>query len=474
MATVSFTVTLYNFSKNENSTKRPTGGNSFNCVIKNASGVVSPVMSFNFSNSVNPSSYNYAYIASFGRYYYITEWTYAEGLWHASMTCDVLASYKDEIGASSLYMLRASAESDGKIIDNKYPATYDISVSTTTGSSPWATRLSDGTYIVGVIGNDVNSQGAVSYYTFTQSQFNAFCAMLFESPDWLNMDITEISNELTQVMFNPFQYIVSCIWIPVAGIGIGISGVKFGWWVIETPCGRLGLDATLGRTVTLGVNKHAQASGRGEYLNGSPYAEYELSFFPFGIVPLDSSFFIDASELTVSVIIDYITGKGRMVCTTNSSTMVRRFGTCTAQVGVPIQLAQVAMDYFGAVNSVVGGAGSIAGSVAGGNVLGAITGTVSALGNVLNSANPQVQTSGSNGSIASLEQEGGGGVELRHKFYKIVDEDNAHQGRPLCKTRTPASLGGYMLVSDGDVPINGTLTEASNIKSHLEGGFYYE
>ena len=55
-----------------------------------------------------------------------------------------------------------------------------------------------------------------------------------------------------------------------------------------------------------------------------------------------------------------------------------------------------------------------------------------------------------------------------------MPEDNDHHGRPLCQMRTPASLGGYMIVQDGDVPTAGTQSETAEIKSYLESGFFYE
>ena len=55
-----------------------------------------------------------------------------------------------------------------------------------------------------------------------------------------------------------------------------------------------------------------------------------------------------------------------------------------------------------------------------------------------------------------------------------VDDDNTHNGRPLCDVRQISSLSGYMIIQDGDVTIAGTATEDSKIRNYLEAGFYYE
>ena len=64
--------------------------------------------------------------------------------------------------------------------------------------------------------------------------------------------------------------------------------------------------------------------------------------------------------------------------------------------------------------------------------------------------------------------------KLFSKFQLPVDDDISHHGRPLCQVRKPSALGGYMLIQDADISINGTSNELSKIRSYLEGGFYYE
>ena len=77
---------------------------------------------------------------------------------------------------------------------------------------------------------------------------------------------------------------------------------------------------------------------------------------------------------------------------------------------------------------------------------------------------------GSGGAFSHLL----GSFELGFQFFRPVDDDNAHNGRPLCAIRQVSALGGYMLVQDGDVPIAGTQGEGDAVKAFLESGFYYE
>ena len=143
-----------------------------------------------------------------------------------------------------------------------------------------------------------------------------------------------------------------------------------------------------------------------------------------------------------------------------------------AQVGVPVQLSQVSRDYVGAVSSILSGAASVtAGALAGpAGIAGGIGAGVGAIGDAVKAMTPRAQTMGSGGSYAQLLTD----WRLDAQFFNVVDEDNTHNGRPLCEMRTPASLGGYMIIRDGDVAIPGTSAEDSRVRDYLQTGFYYE
>ena len=88
---MALTVDLYSFSKRDNSTKHPTGSpTTYSCILKEECGVINPVIVI--QEIGNPSGYNYAYIPSFGRYYWIKEWTWVLGRWEAELYTDVLAT----------------------------------------------------------------------------------------------------------------------------------------------------------------------------------------------------------------------------------------------------------------------------------------------------------------------------------------------------------------------------------------------
>ena len=117
----------------------------------------------------------------------------------------------------------------------------------------------------------------------------------------------------------------------------------------------------------------------------------------------------------------------------------------------------------------MGSVGGLVGSALTGNAAGAI-GAISGIGNAIESLMPRANTIGTTGTFAANH----GDFKLDFQFFRPVDDDNTHNGRPLCDVRTISTLSGYMLIQDGDVAINGTSTEDAKIRNYLETGFYYE
>lgn len=68
---------------------------SLNGELREQSNIMTPSILFNLDN---PTRYNYAYIESFGRYYYITSIeSVRNNLWRINMRVDVLMTYKNSI-----------------------------------------------------------------------------------------------------------------------------------------------------------------------------------------------------------------------------------------------------------------------------------------------------------------------------------------------------------------------------------------
>lgn len=488
---MAITVNFYTFSKRHNSTAQPsTAAVSYDCNLKSPCGVVNPTIILN--EQQNPSAWNYAYIADFNRYYYVQEWTYNRGLWEAALRCDVLATWKTNIGSSKQYIIRCSSESNGNVMDMYYPTTVPTMATYSFDSLFPANNPGGGAYVVGIINGDPDGIGAVGYYAFTVSQFRSFMVEFLSSLSWANLDLEEAAENSLKTQFNPFQYIVSVNWFPFTIGGRVVTSLKVGWWTLDATCTRLDSFtdvAVLPNSILL--NKHPQAA-RGNYLNLAPFSRYTLYVQPFGVMELDSTLLCNASQLSVKAITDLVTGKSildieAILEGSVPITVTRKYG----QVGVPIQLAQILRDDLMVYTSAISGAFGLAGSAfsggaayaggkgstpaqlrAGSSMFGFASNAISFLGDVYKSCMPTMMTSGSNGSF--LDYSTYLSNKLVYTFFNVVDEDNANLGRPLCSIRTISTIPGYIMTQGADVQTNGTEGENAEIESYMNGGFFYE
>ena len=72
---MSYSVDFYTLTKKSNSTLYPSSGaTSYNCNIKNGSGILTPKVELNLGLTTDPSGFNYCHITNFDRWYYVTEW----------------------------------------------------------------------------------------------------------------------------------------------------------------------------------------------------------------------------------------------------------------------------------------------------------------------------------------------------------------------------------------------------------------
>lgn len=475
---MAFTVELFTFSKKENSTKQPVRSNaaSFNCVLKKDSGILNPRIELNIGLNAAPASYNYAYIPSFNRYYWITEWTNEHPLWVAHLKVDELASYKSSIGDSDLYILRASEDYNGNIIDSMYPATTATQTSRITGNRliPDCT-LDTGMFVIGVVSKGA-TWGSIQYYCMPYMSLARLISALLDdstltSAGFNNLDA---SLPLQKSLIDPLSYIKSAMFVPYDYNTYGgtASNTLNVWdWNLTGIANKplLYNSYTFSNTIEIDIPKHPQAASRGNYCNCAPYSEYTLNAGIFGIIELDPVLLRDATKISIRVIVDMITGIGRLEAWSDISNPIY-LTTQEKQVCVPIQLSQVTRDYVAMsmnnFNTITG----IASNLMAGDIGGVIESGVNGIANGIKARVPKQNTIGNTGSFMSLLLY----PMLEATFYNIVSEDNDHNGRPLCAIRKPSTLGGYMKIQDGDIPITGTSQEANAIRSYLEGGFYYE
>lgn len=468
---MAFPVSLWKINKRENSTYRPSGSaTTYQCVSNADFDILNPDIPLNIGLAENPTAWNYAYIAAFNRYYFITDWRVQNGMWWCSLKCDVLASWRDEIGGQELYVDRSASAFDGNIVDTTYLATADFSVTsvpftlTDADQHAWKTNgtYADGTFIMGVIGKG----GAVNFWAFPYTHYLNFMKAVF------NYDYG-FADEQVKAVFNPIQYITSVIWVPFVYAGTGTVNVDFGWWTIgDQASGAYALGAGAVHTFDVSVNlpKHPQNT-RGAWLNGSQFTRYKLKLPCYGMLDVQGFDMVDATSITISVDLDLSTGKAIAYVKPNTvsvNTQVVEF-----QAGVNVQVSQITSNMWSGLLNAAHQTGNVGASIAN-SVAGAWNTIAGGVGSLLGiSGMPftdKVSTAGTTGSMAATLIDGA----LIAVFQLLADENLPDRGRPLCKRRTVGDLTGFMQISDADISIPCTLSELAQIRGYMNGGFFYE
>lgn len=466
-------ITLYKFSKKTNSTAIPNSSTPLlslsNCQIKAGCSIIHPVIEV--VKDKKPIDYNYCYIDDWKRYYFIDDITYGLGVWLLSMSVDVLASFRSDILNSNQYVLRSYTEYDSSILDTYYPTTSNVTkdikyidTNVTSGSTTipdyFSRRYNTGAFIISVLGN--NGTGVTCYetdYTGLKQIINALST-------YVPSDMDDISNGIAKQLYDPFQYIVSCLWYPWAPVDAGTTynDLYFGQYSIRVNCIELPSNQFVRyHDSVIDLPKHPKTYSRGKYLNMSPYSEYTLYFEPFGAIPLDATKLVDATGVACRWYIDFSTGDAILnVCEKGNLSNV--LSKHYAQFGIPIRLTTSSVDILGGASSGL----STIGSLLNLDWRGAIAGAFTA---VTNTAIPQPRTMGSQGSF--LQQYVIPNISAI--FYDIVDEDMANVGRPLCKLKVLSSLSGYTQIGNAHIEsLTATDIEKNEITSLMSTGIYLE
>lgn len=525
---MSFNVQFYAFAKEVNSSELPSGnGTVIPCVANDGVDIINPVISLQRGNGgVNsPTAWNYCKIPDFNnRFYFIENWEWRGGLWHAHCAVDVLATYRSQIYNMEAYVVRSAHSSDGTVSDALYLGRELYQQYFINYAAPWASSIYNGRVIVGVAGT-----GSSRYYRFTWTNFKRFIANML-SNDYVT-DVVQNEWQLdafseAKSIVDPLQYITSVVYIPLdSGSTSGTMSVPLGfghvgqyihdqpWECNEIPLGNS--SVSIETVMITGIPTHPWASDRGEYLNHAPWTSYSLDVAPFGSIELDPSSFRGAIKLNYHI--DWLSGAailriwGQHLVNNAWSDLIE-MNVLKGQLGVDIEVGQVVskgmgwLDHFqhGAnlisqtMGGITGGGGTgamsenqlggvmdMAGSSLAGSILGGasslVSGGIGWIRDSMESKIPHLNSVGSTGSFVEFTTP----IILSVKCIYPMLENREQRGRPLCKTMRLGNLAadvigadnvyhsGYMMIADPDVKtIAATAGERTLLVGFMTGGFY--
>lgn len=497
---MAFNVVFYNFSKKENSTAVPaSGGTTYSCTLKDGCSIINPVIKLSLGPASGvPIGFNYCRIQNFNRYYFVNDWTSDKGMWYANLSVDVLASYKSAIGNASELILRSSDEYDGRVTDTFYPTMNEQVFYSRDGSANfWWSDQYAGTFVLGLLSYVGSSsiQGGVNYVSMNGTEFSEFMDRVF-SVNNIDPNNYAANDEVTSTFFNIFagiterqarslaylaenpytDYIDSITWLPgIIPHASSTTGLYLGPnWLNAQTYGAFDVKKMVDKTwSTSSIPKHPQAASRGSYLNLSPYSNYQLVLPRQGVVAIDPVSLGDYDTLTVDLHIDPITGQGLYQIYVGDGAQVKQLiNQCYVPIGVTVKIGRnkpvgtllsMALDTAGMVTN-------IAKDLSNGQ--GFNPQNLSGVASIMREIKaPGSGTIGDSGGYCGLFP---GYPVLQSQHLYVTDEDNDHNGRPLMKVRQISDVPGFVQCAHGDISVACTDTERSEIKRHLETGFFYE
>ena len=457
------------FSKRHNSTKRPAAaGTQVNVLLKDGADVLTPIF------ELNTLDFSINYVKAFGNYYF-AHLQNIDGH-RSNLICelDYLATFKTQVGAYSGFIEFTSSSSKVDILDPRNTPRDLITMNATAFTLSGISINTVGGYIVGVLSNNPSGDvGVIDYYTMTSAQMQAFCNELYDQ-------------NFIQRIIDQFQAaqdsLVSCIWVPLTGIGGGSVPVHIGRETMTATGGKITdriISFGSGLT-TLNFNTHSGGAGSSmTYLEKAPYCSGAL-YLPFvGFVPIDMDIAAFTKSIQLDGYVDILTGD----IVYNVKYGAVRVSSYSGNLATKVPVSGAGYDAIGVstgIMTVVGGAAAAIGglltagvgtAVAGG-LAAAVGGGVSAA----KSAEFHTMINGSNSSAI--------GASLGTAPYAIIiqnepSEDNltafkAAHGMPYYEVATISSLSGYVKCFDASVSIPGDGSEQDVVNGHLNAGFYYE
>lgn len=463
-------ITYYSgFKKRKNSTKRPTGtGTTVDVLLKDGADDHAPVF------TLSTLDMNINYVEAFGNYY----WCDVKNLdgHRSELRCslDQMATYKSEVGSYTGLIEYCSGSSDKTITDPRNKPKGIINATTTAMSLTVSGGSFNtvGGYIIGVLSDAANgASGVVDYYALTNIQMQALCQELYSQ---------NILDRIKDQFTNAMDSLVSCIWLPMTGIGGSSTAIHIGRETLSSTGGRVSdrLVSFSSGLTTIGFSADSGGAGAAmTYLEKAPYCTGEI-YLPFiGFVPID----MDIAAFTKSVQLD-----GYVDILTGDIVYKLRYGalwsaTYSGNIATKLPVTGASYDGIGVATGAITAIGGLAAAVTaiatgGGS---ALVGAGIAAGGAMGAAkSAELHTMINGGNSSAI------GASLGTSPYIIVfqnspSEDNllayqAEQGMPYFKVGTASAHGGYVKFANASVSIPGNAADKDIVNGYLNNGFYYE
>ena len=449
------------FSKRQNSTKRPTtAGIDIDVYLKDDTSLERPV----FIVSGELRSWSYCYVPSLGRYYFTNDIvSISRSQYEVHCIMDAAATYRNEILNYTAYVERAASSYDVMVPDGLLSSQQDVINKSVAGTASGLDA--DGLFIV-----PVSSKNGVLLYAFTDLSYAAafYNGTLYKNPKTnAPLDLNGIDTLITTVGFHTFNaqdYMGALMWLPISSAFIGASvPVAVGMWELDLAGYNILLDDH--QYITAAIT--APTNIYNDFRKGDPrYSKYSLWLPGVGLVGINS---LDAAEddLGVDIALDFYTGAVTYRVYHASGADIATFN---GQLGVQIPSGKTNISMGSFISNAIGTIASVASASTGaGAVAAGVTGAIATASTILD---PQSSISGGAGNKAVIADRGN--IYLSCENYGSKEFPTAEAGRPLCQNVKLGTLSGYVKCGNASVPLVALDHTRNEINGMLNSGIYIE
>lgn len=435
-------VKLYNFSKRENSTKRPSGGTSVPVVLKDGTSIYNP--SFELISSTAPDS---TYLSWAGRYYYIDDITYLNGRYIIACSIDVLATWKDEIGATSAFIKYASSGYDIGLVDGRLSS--DLNAIVKRRKKDILAGFPSG-YIVTYVGEQGTTNPVVALSEtgvcrlMTSIQDSAFAEILNNPDNALSKILSDCASAITSCKYLPIVATAGTREIVLAGgYNTGVTGSE--------------VEILTGNNIFLDIPWNFP---KGDFRNRSQFTSIIIYLPSYGYAQLNTDDLIGKDTLDVTAVLDSTSG--------GIAYDVGGIFKAECDISTPIQISTTTQG--NALGALVSAGGALAGALSG-NVAVAGAGLFGAFTSAM-----QTNT----GSLGSMGSHAGWSLHANDVELIVISHNTnvepsnmaSQQGRPVGKVA--GIVSGYNECVNASVNCNAPQVLKDRINAYMNGGFYYE
>lgn len=494
-------VRMAKYAKCLNSTKRPTTTEHeswplYTCNLKENTSMLKPVIrihaeDWDFDSEGSTKGYTYAYIPRWERYYFVVDARIVEGnIWEVQLDVDPLASFRGDIGAYSGLITRCSHSPNNHLEDPQWTHDADYNI------TRWSLVIPNlapatGSYLLQTVSGEPSS-GSLTTYVLTPAQLQAFIEFMFASnANYFTNGIDDATAQgLAKTFFDPFQYVVKCLWYPwpanssVWGT-LSSDTIHFAYYDSEISASKAsfgeGSGAELGADMTLGTYT--------DWTDRDDRWHQWMGYCP-GIGTFNIPAQYTGQAIKVRFAVDFLTGACRMFIKNSDDANII---VMDGKWGLDVQLSSLYQQFIQPTTTVSGlvmgtARGLMAGINEGMKKFGQLVGSSEDTWSNFSSNMKSIARAGvegfQNGMQPMMYQVGSN--DARYLFvydnqfrlteikYPKVADPTSKIGGTLHEIRQISNIPGYIECANPKVDIACTLTEKNMIESYMASGFWYE